>query len=548
MFNRMRRLLLFAVFLFLVRPVAGQAILVLPFENASGNSQLDWMSLGLAELGIERLAGEGRAVFPREEFLAAVEKLGLPASTHLTRATMFRLARETDADYVVFGEFSAAGRQITLKARVLRAEPPALSTEFVQTGAVDDLMHLHAAMSWQALRYMDPVFPLAQNVFVAQARSLRLDAFEQYVRGSQAASGEQRVRALREAARMEPAWAEPSFALAQEFLARGDCPTALIWLSRIPPAHARGTAAAFQAGVCHLQRNDAPRAEAALVSVSSSISAPEVWNNLAVARARMGRLDSAADLLRRAVGRDPEDTDYRFNLGVTALQAAGAGGSETLTPAVRALREVLRRRPDDAQARAWLVQALERSGRSADAAAERAAGPLAEAGVFPAVLRVKPKIEAAGRLILAGLRPNRAATPAGGAPREQTVLDLLTRGRQALGGGQLDVAERAFSESVLLAPDDGVAYAEGQLGLAEVHRRRGNLEQAVRAVRLSLWSREDAAARIILARLYVELKRPAEARSELRAVLRGEATPQQQEEARRLLDSLGSTTGEGARP
>lgn len=539
--------------------VRGQTLLVLPFENSSSTPALDWLGAGLAELSLERLPGDGRVVIPREEWLAAVEKMGLPATGRFTRATMIKLGEEADADFVVFGSYTAANGSLTLTAQVLRRDPPALSPPMTASGTMDEVLLLHARLAWQVLHYVDPVFPQSETAFVGRQTSLRLDAFEQFIRGLLEPRDEQRMRFFREAARLEPDWADPAFALGQAYFAQRDWATALIWLSRVPPAHTRGLEAGFLAGICHLSRNDAVRAESAFAEVLSHGEFPEALNDLGVALMRQGKGREAIAHWQRATEIDPEETDYWFNLGAGTLGSAEASPAGPRDYGVRAFREVLRREPQDAEVRALLIAALERAGRNTEAETERENSSVALPKAAPrasplSALRISMRLESAFRLLPPGSRNARAdaarvaspgsSTRAGSAPAARS----LERAKRALAGGSLDAAEQGFSEVVLLAPGDASVYAAGQLGLAEVYRRKGSTEQAVRALRLALWSREDPAARITLARMYIELKRPAEALTELRTVLRLAPPAKLREEAQQLMDSLAPRPGQGEKP
>ncbi len=84
---------------------------------------MDWLGEGLSELAIERLDGHGLTVFTREERLDALEKLGLPAYAHFSRATMLKIAAEIDADYVIFGEYSADGSHLQLECACIARKP-----------------------------------------------------------------------------------------------------------------------------------------------------------------------------------------------------------------------------------------------------------------------------------------------------------------------------------------------------------------------------------------------------------------------------------------
>jgi tetratricopeptide (TPR) repeat protein len=540
-----------------VLPANGvRTFLVLPFENArpASGARFDWLGEGLAERTAELLAGEGRLVFPRQEWLGTVDRLGLPASSHFSRATMLKIAEEMDADYVVFGSFASDGKSLALEARMLRVVSPALTPALREEGSLEELMETHARLAWRILARVDGAFPLSQHAFVLQAPRPRLDAFEYYVRGVASASEAQKLRLLREAARLEPEWDLPSFALGQAYLARRDCASALPWFSRVFPAvssqiggRERRLRATFLAGVCHLLRNDAARADSAFSDLGDL---PEALNNRGVALARQGKWREAVPHWQRAAQLEPAEAAHWFNLGLAAFQA------QEYAAAVRPLREASRRRPDDAQARALLVAALERAGRASEAQAERESAPAelprvaADAGpqAAAALARVTETLDA-GRA--ARVRQERQAARTGAAPsgpeaasrRDQHVASHLARGRELAAAGRLAEAEKEFAEAILLAPQ----AAEPRMELAEVYHRQGRVDDSVRELRAALWSRDAAAPRIRLARLLIEQGRPAEARAELEAALRLNLAPAQREEARKLLETLAARPGEGER-
>jgi tetratricopeptide (TPR) repeat protein len=369
-----------------------QTFLVLPFENGNGAPTLDWLSEGLAEMTAQRLAGPSRLVLPRSEWQAAAERVGLPATGRLSRASMLRLAKESDADFVVFGRFTAEGGHLRIFVQALRPAGPALSSEWSEAGAREDLSQIHAALCWRLLSHLDSMFPQSRAGYVAAAPRHSFPALENYFRGALAA-GPERLRLLREAARLEPEWPDPAFALGQAYFEEGNHESALIWLSRVPPAHARGAEAGFLAGVCHLLRNDAPRAEAALDAILSparllpaqgsppAIEYPEALNNLAIAESRQGKWREAARHWDAAIRLSPPEPAYPFNLALGALRAG------EIPAAIRALRTAARLRPDDPGVRGLLAAALAHAGQKAEAAIERtlcgaACPPAAEFGAL----------------------------------------------------------------------------------------------------------------------------------------------------------------------
>jgi tetratricopeptide (TPR) repeat protein len=355
------------LFSLLAAPAAAQTILVLPFEPAAREPRHDWLGEGLAQLTAERVSGPGRTTLSREDWVAALERLGLPAGIQPSRATMLRVAEELEADFVLFGRYRSDDATLHITAQALRRDPAGLSPAFEASGPLASLMETHAPLAAALLGFvLDAEPPPA-----ASLPRLRLDAFENYVRGLLAADSGQKLRLLREATRAEPNWMLPVVALGRAYFERQDCENALIWLSRVPPAHDRGYEAGFVSGVCHLLRNDLARAESAFAALREMTpddpAPPAVLNNLGVVRAREGRWADAAALWNEASEADLDEPDYWFN------RALGLVLTGEPAAAVGPLNDVLAQRPADRAARALLVFALERSGRAAEAASEREA-------------------------------------------------------------------------------------------------------------------------------------------------------------------------------
>jgi tetratricopeptide (TPR) repeat protein len=523
----------------------GATVLVLPLENFSRDARFDWLGEGLAELTVERLTDEGRAVFSREEFHTTIERMGLPPSSRFTRATMLRIAEQLDADYVIFGSYTTDGKTLSVTLHLLRQTPPQLSAALTEAGALETLPDVHAALAWQVMHYLNPDIPYSKNSYAQRAPRRRLDAFEDYVHGVMSSDDEQSTRFWREAARLEPEWSEPAFALGQAYFAARKYAEANTWFGRVTPEQRHGLEAAFYDGVARLLRNDPARAEAAFSALlnltrpmrpgsRSAAELPEALNNLGIALARQQKWQAAAESLQRATQIEPEEADTWFNFGLMALRADDGA------TAVRAFREARKRRPDDAQARALFILALEQSGRQSEAAAERENAPGGLPNYSLSTLagldRVRMKLE---------LSPAAAALQGTLSPRRaQALRRYLARGNEYLAAEKWEEARREFAEAVLLAPD----ASEAHLGMAETCERLGQSDEALRELRASLWSHEDVATRVRLARLLMELKRPAEARTELRTALRLEPSPKLREEVRQLLITLDSKNDAGDRP
>jgi tetratricopeptide (TPR) repeat protein len=516
--------------------------LVFPFQNSGPSSRLDWLSEGLEELTIQGLSSAGEQVYSHSWRLGELERYGIPTTAKLSRATMLHVAEDLDADFVVFGTFNFDGKNLMIDSRLLRVNPAALLPPLHESGPLETVMDLHTRLMWRMLSENDHAYPLSLTEFSQMYRAIRLDAFEHYIRGLIANDDETRLRELREAVRLEPEWVEPNYALGEAYFTKRDCASALPSYAKVPKTHDRYLEALFSIGVCRLTMNQPDQAEEAFATLqtllrSSSapgVDFPEVLNNLAIAKARQNKFPVAQEDLRRASALDPDEDDYPFNLGLIAILEGDFNG------AAAQFREASHREPDIPEDRSLLIAALEKAGKQEEADQERNAaleafGPNgvttthldAKNDSLMHIERVTTEIDPETLRFEMESAEARAATTG----TQDTPATHLRRARQDLSGGQLDAAEHEYH--VTLATDKGNASAH--LGLGEIARRQGRLDDAVKELRLSLEARDSAMVRTTLARVYLEQKKPALARMEVEHALK---LAPNYTEAKQLLEHL----------
>jgi tetratricopeptide (TPR) repeat protein/TolB-like protein len=519
--------------------------LVFPFQNSGPSSRLDWLSEGLEELTIQGLSAAGEQVYSHSWRLGELERYGIPTTAKLSRATMLHVAEDLDADFVVFGSFNSDGKNLTIDSRLLRVNPAALLPPLHESGPLETVMDLHTRLLWRMLSENDHAYPLSLTEFSQMHKAIRLDAFEHYIRGLIANEDETRVRELREAVRLEPEWVEPNYALGEAYFTKRDCAAALPWYAKVPKTHERYLEALFSVGVCRLSMNQPEQAEEAFAllqtllrsSSAPGVDFPEVLNNLAIARARQNKFPAAQENLRRASALDPDEDDYPFNLGLIAIRQGDFNGAAAL------FREASHREPDIPEDRSLLVAALEKAGKQEEADQERNAaleafGPNrlttmhldAKSDSLTHFERVTTEIDP--ETLRFEMESAEARAAAGGPlDARDTPATHLRRARQELSGGQLEAAEHEYH--VMLATDKGNAAAH--LGLGEIARRQGKLDDAVKELQLSLEARDSAVVRTTLARVYLEQKKTELARAEVERALK---LAPNYAEAKQLLEHL----------
>jgi tetratricopeptide (TPR) repeat protein len=505
--------------------------LVFPFENEGASPRLEWLGEGLEELTIQRLSAAGQQVYSRAGRTAELDRSGLPPTAKLSRASMLRIAQSMDADYVVFGRFTSDGKSLMVESQILRVSPTRLLPAIRETGPLDSLMELHVRLLWRLLSANDHAYSRSLEAFSRTQQPLRLDAFEHYVRGLMASEDDPRLRELREAARLEPEWPDPAFAIGDAYYARRDCDSALIWFAKVPKTHDRYVEAVFATGVCRLLMNQPEKAEEVFSSLQEALrhnlvsgaDLPEILNNLALARARQNKTQAAVADLRRAAELDPDEDDYPFNLGLLALGAGDFAGASDF------FREASGREPDRPENRALMILSLEKAGRKTEADQERdTAAETFGPDALPVVRldakkdsllhleRVRTEMDTTAlrlEIVSAGDSANASAATAAAA---DTPATHIRRGRQELSAGRVDAAETEFHAA--LAADAGSASAHN--GLAEVYRRRGKLDNSAKELQASLEIRDSAVVRTTLARVYLEQKKLDLARTEVERALK----------------------------
>ena len=140
----------------------------------------------------------------------------LPQQFQPSRASALKLAQTLDADAIVVGSYRSDGTGIVAEAQVVDVPHLRMSEAVTARGEMRDMIAVFDSLAWKLTRVMDPSFSVAQETFLAAGAGLRLDAFEQYIRGISEPDQQERLRHLKQAVELSPNYGPAWMALGRE--------------------------------------------------------------------------------------------------------------------------------------------------------------------------------------------------------------------------------------------------------------------------------------------------------------------------------------------
>jgi Flp pilus assembly protein TadD/TolB-like protein len=487
-------------------PATAQTILVVPFENQSKAPGIEWISDSFPELLQERLNSATMFVLPREDRIRAYDRLGMPVALHPSRATLYRIAEELDVDYVILGQYRFDGRTFTATAQLLDMRRQHLLPEMTESGPLLQLIDIQTVLAWDVLHTLRPEISITKQAYVAAAPPLRLDAFENYVRGITAAKADEQIQHFREAVRLNPSYSEALLQLGKAYYRTRQYEPAIATLARVPENHPRASEANFYLGLAAYYHGDFQRAESAFHFVAARMPLAEVYNNLGVVSSH-GDRKSAAEYFQKAINADPNDPDYHFNLAIELYRSGDAAG------AARQLHDTLSLRPGDTAAKSL----LETVSPDAGASPQRAIVPATQK--IP-VERIRANYDESSFRLLS-LKIDAAAEQRLAKTDPRTHAQFHTvRGHELLAHGFLSEAEGEFREAISLNPSNPEAHA----GLASALEAENNLTAARTEAEEALRLRQFPEPLLVLAKLDLRDNRPEAAAEKIDRALRLEPT------------------------
>jgi tetratricopeptide (TPR) repeat protein len=480
-----------------IRQPGGRLVLVLPFDNRSGQANLGWIGDSFPYTLDQRLTSAGFLTIGRDDRQYAMEHLGLPADFRPSRATTIRIAQTLDADFVVIGSFNvinpgASDSRIEVQAQVLEVNQLRMSAPLADSSELTRLFDVENAIAWKVAGRMDPHFAVAEQTFLAASGGVPLSSFENYIRGTSAPTSDERLKRLEAAVSETPGYTAALLALGKEQYAASKFEAAATTLAKVPPSDRMALEANFYRGLARFNIAKYAEAASAFAFVAASLPLPEVVNDEGVAASRQGK--DAAALFVQVIAADPNDADYHYNLAVALL------GRSDIAGATREVEQALKLHADDPEATELLTRLQATHGAAANLKS------ILSAGGFDPTTRIRRTwSEASFRQAAFQLDQMRALQMATLPPVQQAV-QYTQLGDEYLAQGLLPEAEQEFHTALAADPRSAAAHA----GIAQVRERSGSADDARAEVQSSLQLAPNAAAYLVLARLDLQINQLSE--------------------------------------
>ena len=106
----------------------------MPFENRSKAAGAEWFSEACSEVLVQRMASPDVYVVNRNQRVYSFDHAGVPVAVKPSRATIFRVAEEMGADFVVLGSYEVSGDTFQASAQLLEVKNLELRPEIKRSG------------------------------------------------------------------------------------------------------------------------------------------------------------------------------------------------------------------------------------------------------------------------------------------------------------------------------------------------------------------------------------------------------------------------------
>ena len=489
----------------------GTTVLVVPFDGGR-DPRGAWLGEAVAMLLADDLNGMGGNAHTRDERVRAFERLQVPARAQLTHGTLIKVGQLIGASTVVGGRIDLTGDAIAINVEAIRIDTGHISTSFHERGPLQDLL----AILERCARRLAPGSPVATADLERQHPPLA--AYEDFVKGLLAETPATSIGYLEKAIALAPGFDRARLALSTVQGEAGDWSAARTAALDVPATSPLKRRAEFLAAFAELNLARYDDAFRRLEALADQSPAPEIYTNLGVIQLRRAAApeDGRATYFFNKAMQLEASADAAFNLGYAYWR------DEDYQAALYWLREAVRRDTGDADAHFVLAATLDATGAGTEAARERElarrlSGEYEGTPDRPAPTTVPADLERVAEYLR---RP--------GAGRAESLLNATEqREQREMASFHLERGKRFFEKeddrsalaelrrAIYLSP----YQAEAHLLVGRIQLRAGRIDDAIEALKISLWSGETAEAHVALGEAYLQSRDVPQAQAEARRAL-----------------------------
>ena len=467
------------------------ALLAEPGGAASAAST-GWLGEAAA-IGIaDNLDARGFDAFSHDERVMLFDRLQLPMTSGLTRATVIRAGELLGATLLVIGDLRA-GETLAVRARVIRLDTAQQLADLREEGPATELFAILDRLTASLARAAADVCPGRACVPAGTPLPRQApDVFESYVKGLVAMTPAVQQRYLEQAVRKAPRDARVQLALWDAYTEQGLHAKALAAVRMVPADSPLFRKTRFCAALTMIELGRLDEASRTLAELHAARPSPVLANALGVVQLRRSP-EAAVAHFKQAVDLARDDTDFLFNLGYASALAGDSTG------ALAWLRQVVRLDATDGDAHRVMSVVLGATGRLVESQREselaKLLGARGTSATTPVPDKVPPGLERM-REDLDAPPPPRPDALGGSTDQDQQEVAAfhLGEGKRLLASQRDRDAGEALRRAIYLAPYQD----EPHLLLGGLHERAGRLADAIDEYKVALWCRESVGAHLAL--------------------------------------------------
>jgi Tfp pilus assembly protein PilF len=517
------------------QPAPPPRVLVMPFAveveaKAAGPGASLWLGEAARLLLLDSFDRLGVPVVSRDESNVAFDRLQLPMSPTLTRATMIRVGELVGASAIVYGDLKL-GDQLTVRARLLRLGSGAATPDVTNSGTLADIYPLFERTATDLAKTAGPADRRATRTEPA----MPFPVFENYVKGLVAPTPAGQQKFLESALKQAPHDPRLLVALWSVYAAQGQNEKALSVANAVAKDSPLSRKARFLTALSLIDMNRLDGAAEQLTALDRERSSPVLENALGIVELKRTPAAPAAAVpyFARAVAGEASNTDYLFNLGYARALAQDPAG------ALNGLREAVRFDAANGDAHLVMSAVLASAGKTVEAQREldlaKQLGTRPDSSLLAVSARIPPSLERLRTDL--DMPPAARGDPALANPaqrdQQETAAFHLDQG-QALFNAQRDrEATSELRRAIYLAPYEDVPHVL----LGRIYQRGGRLNEAIDEFKVAIWCRDSADARVALASALLDSGDRDAARREIDRAL---ALDPNSADAKALLKKIGA--------